>query len=127
MDDYEVEEDIMVNTFLVIWDAYGLEGVVNVTKMDQEAIIDALKNTDPNRRIISESHRMLNFMILRAKANMDRDYEVYAVNAVDGIAEEDIAEMFTHSPQTAAETIRRLGVCVYENKRPLNQKVVITR
>ena len=66
-----------------------------------------------------------NHLLLRAKVNSQRHYEVYICEATDGITAEDIREMFEASPQTAADTIRRLGHCLHSD-RAERHKVAIT-
>lgn len=58
---------------------------------------------------------------LRARYNSHRHYEIYVVDAVNGITREDIVEMFESSPQTAADTIRAKGHCLYSARRNDNQ------
>ena len=66
-----------------------------------------------------------NHLLLRARVNSQRHYEVYTCEATDGITAEDIREMFEASPQSAADTIRRLGHCMHSD-RATNDRVLIT-
>jgi hypothetical protein len=66
-----------------------------------------------------------NHLLLRARYNSQRHYEIYSVEATDGITAEDIREMFETSPQSAADTIRRLGHCLHSD-RSEKYKVAIT-
>jgi hypothetical protein len=66
-----------------------------------------------------------NHLLLRARVNSQRHYEVYTCEATDGITAEDIRDMFEASPQSAADTIRRLGHCLHSD-RATNDRVVIT-
>ena len=66
-----------------------------------------------------------NHLLLRARVNSQRHYEVYTCEATDGITAEDIKEMFEASPQTAADTIRRLGHCMHSD-RATKDRVLIT-
>jgi hypothetical protein len=66
-----------------------------------------------------------NHLLLRAKVNSHRHYEIYTVEATDGITAEDIREMFEASPQTSADTIRRLGHCLHSDRAERN-RVLIT-
>jgi hypothetical protein len=66
-----------------------------------------------------------NHLLLRARYNSQRHYEIYSVEATDGITAEDIREMFEADPQTAADTIRRLGHCLHSD-RAERHRVLIT-
>jgi hypothetical protein len=54
---------------------------------------------------------------LRAQHNLDRHYEIYFVDAEEGITEDDIRAMFRASPQTAADSVREKGICFYSNRK----------
>ena len=58
----------------------------------------------------------LHHLILRAKFNMQRHYEIYTVEATEGISADDIRDMFEGSPQTAADTIRERGNCLHSDR-----------
>ena len=58
----------------------------------------------------------LHHLILRAKFNMQRAYEIYTVEATEGITADDIRDMFENSPQTAADTIRDRGNCLHSDR-----------
>ena len=66
-----------------------------------------------------------NHLLLRARFNSQRHYEIYSVEATDGITAEDIRTMFEADPQSAADTIRRLGHCMHSD-RATNDRVLIT-
>ena len=66
-----------------------------------------------------------NHLLLRARYNSQRHYEIYSVAATDGITAEDIQDMFEASPQSAADTIRRLGHCLHSD-RSEKHRVLIT-
>ena len=64
-------------------------------------------------------------MRLRAQSNSQRHYEIYFVDAVEGITEDDIREMFRASPQTAADTIRELGQVFYSDRLDRKQQAIV--
>jgi len=110
-----------VNAFLVMWDCTGLECVIPYTNPEHDELIAVLSNK-PMKNDIGKT---LFAMTMRAKFNPQRYYEIYTVNAVDGIEKEDIEEMFENSPQHAADTIRKLGQMIFSD-RPDQSKHIIT-
>ena len=62
---------------------------------------------------------------LRARYNSQRHYEIYIITATAGISEGDIRNMFEASPQTAADTIRRIGQKYYSDRLESN-RIAIT-
>jgi hypothetical protein len=111
----------MSHQFLIMWCNEGLECCIDVTKDQQQRMWERLKGV-PLRETAIPNY---NHLLLRARVNSQRHYEVYSVEATDGITAEDIKEMFEASPQTAADTIRRLGHCLHSDRATKN-RVLIT-
>jgi len=99
MSDEEVGRNSM---FAIMWDCYGLEAVVRLPD-PADTTFALLKGVEPPKM------PNLNHWELRARFNTQRNYEIYIVTATPGITEDDIAGMFTADPQSAADTIRRIG------------------
>ena len=108
------------STFVVVWDNTGLEYVGNVTEDEQRRMWGEL-----NGKPVSSQLPNVNHLLLRARYNSQRHYEIYLIAATDGITTNDIRNMFEASPQTAADTIRRLGHCYYSDRVDKN-KILIT-
>ena len=110
----------MNHQFVVMWCNEGLEYVGDVTADQGKKAWAKLKGEEYLGGMPNLMH-----MRLRAKFNSQRHYEIYFVNAVDGITEDDIREMFRASPQTAADTIRRIGDCFYSDRAEVNKAVIV--
>jgi hypothetical protein len=82
-------------------------------------IVESLKGNNSPRRALANPYHLQ----LRAQFNPQRHYEIYFVTATEGITEADIRDMFEADPQTAADTIRRLGTVFYSDRA--SQKVAI--
>jgi hypothetical protein len=108
----------MNHQFIVMWCCEGLECVADVTKLEQQNMWNTLKGNNMPKFDVNLRH-----LLLRARANSQRFYEIYSVTAQDGITAEDIEEMFSNDPQTAADTIRRLGYKIYSD-RQTKEKVI---
>ena len=118
--------------FLVMWDMLGLECVVPISPLQKE--IDQYKKEECWRVLANQTegndpssalNHLVNGMILRAKFNSQRHYEIYSVNAVNGITEKDIEELFNQNPQAAADLIRERGTKIYSD-RMLDKHRIIT-
>ena len=109
----------MNHKFLVMWDCTGLEYIGDITADDQRMIVESLRGKQSPRRALANPYHLR----LRAQFNPQRHYEIYIVEATDGITESDIRDMFEASPQTAADTIRELGTVFYSDRA--TQKVAI--
>lgn len=95
--------------FLVMWCNEGLEALINVTRNQQENVLAVLRDEKiPHTNPIQ-------YMILRAKFNHQRHYEIYAFESE--IDEEEIRSMFEGSPQVIVNAIRRVGHKIYSDRK----------
>ena len=95
--------------FAVMWDQTGLEAVQKVPN-PADITFALLKGAEP------PTLPALMHWTLRARYNSQRHYEIYLITATPGIGEDDIRSMFEASPQTAADTIRRIGQEYYSDR-----------
>jgi hypothetical protein len=102
----------MNHQFVIMWCNEGLEYIGDITADDQRMIVETLKGNNSPRRALANPYHLR----LRAQFNPQRHYEIYLVEATDGITADDIRDMFEASPQTAADTIRRLGTVFYSDR-----------
>jgi len=100
-----------------MWDCHGLEAVAQVPD-PAETTFALLKGVEPPK--------LPNIMHwrLRAQFNSQRHYEIYVFETVKGITAEDIREMFEASPQTAADTIRRIGTVFHSDRQTQKAAIV---
>ncbi len=95
------------HVFLFMWDMYGLEFCQDVTKVEKRNMIKALKNEQLERPF------NLHALLLRARFNSQRNYEIYTMTVEQGIVEEDVIKWFDDNPQYAVEQIRARGRKLY--------------
>ena len=110
----------MNHQFIVSWDCNGLEVCCDVTEAQQRAVWEQLRGELPSESGIPS----LGHLKLRAQYNTQRHYEIYIVEAVEGITAENIQAMFEANPQEAADTIRRLGTC-FHSDRATSKPVIV--
>ena len=113
--------------FVVMWDMTGLEALINVTKLEKEHeqwekenIFRILKEQN---QTVKPAHVPLEMMILRAKVNGQRCYEIYAFDSE--LSEEDIRETFESDPQVIADAIRNVGHKFYSDRANKKQQVIV--
>ena len=109
----------MNHQFLIMWCNEGLECCIDITADEQKRMWQQLKGEPVSEKAIPN----LNHIMLRARVNSQRHYEVYTCEATDGITAEDSREMFNNLPNEAAKTIRRLGHCMHRD-RATNQVLI---
>jgi hypothetical protein len=112
-----IEQDTRNGIFAIMWDCYGLEAVARIPD-PSDTTFALLKGVEPPKG------PNINHWSLRARFNTQRNYEIYIITATPGISEDDIREMFEYNPQSAADTIRRIGQ-KYHSDRVQEDRVVI--
>lgn len=108
----------MENVFLLSWDCEGIEAVINVTNYEKETAWALLQDQQPKSNLNSIVQQLL----LRARYNPQRHYEIYTMTAVDSISEDDIRDMFESDPQGSAELIRDRGNKVFSDRREISKQ-----
>jgi len=103
--------------FAIMWDCRGLEAVARVPN-PADTTFALLKGQEPPR-----PPNIMHWQ-LRARYNTQRHYEIYIITATPGIDEDDIREMFDANPQSAADTIRRIGYQYYSDRVQENRVVI---
>ena len=112
--------------FVVMWDMNGLESLINVSKIEKEHqqwekenIFRVLKEDNTT---LKPAHVPLDMMILRAKFNSQRHYEIYTFDSE--LSEQDIIKTFEDSPQVIADAIRNVGYKFYSDRATKSAVIV---
>lgn len=113
-------------TFILSWDCYGLEccrelgdKMEQARQRDQEALLELIKDPDanPENTPMKEINQLVNILMLRARTNSQRSYEIYTISTDPSITEESLTQSFKDSPSTMAELVRSRGVKIYSDYR----------
>jgi len=116
-----------VNTFVLSWDQEGLEAVVPISEIEREQMWQTLKQDFHNDNYQKFQGRfesvtaIVGRLMMRAKLNSHRHYEIYAIDVEDDITSDDLRDMFEQSPQSSAELIRERGRMLYSDRRLKNK------
>ena len=110
----------MEHQFVVMWDNTGLEFVGDWTDFNQDSMWSTLQGKKSEKTFVNLMH-----LELRARYNTHRHYEIYLVNAAEGIGADDIRAMFAADPQTAADIIREKGHKYYSDRVNTNQVKIV--
>jgi len=116
---------VTVNAFLMSWDCTGVEAIIPITQYEDWETTCAFevlqgKSTKPN-----PLNSTLNAILMRARFNAQRFYEVYAVDCDPGITEQDWRDMWEASPQMCADMIRKRGVKLFGEGMGKQKTVIV--
>lgn len=109
----------MSHTYVLSWDCTGLESVINISDIEKEQMWSALKETtlNPNKGRPNSVNSIVNMLVLRARFNSQRHYEIYCIDTTDDISERDFRRMFEDNPQAMADLIRDKGRKLYSDRQ----------
>lgn len=122
------------NLFIISWDNTGLEACIDITEdrdrsetFEQDKLFDIIRNPDsvPRNEHLRKVNQMVGMMIMRARANPQRHYEIYTVTTDRSITQQDLRDLFESTPQTAANTIRERGTKLLSDRAD-RKHIVIT-
>jgi len=113
--------------YLAMWDMLGLESLHDVdlhmnryNEWEKQKVISILKE----ERIPSQPLGIpLQMMLLRAKVNSQRMYEIYEFNST--LVYDELKEAFEDNPQPIVEWIRTNGKKVYSDYVKQDRKMIV--
>jgi hypothetical protein len=113
--------------FIAMWDMTGLECLINVTaiqkeheKWEKENIFRILKD---QVKEVKPPSVPLDKMILRARVNSQRCYEIYTFESE--LSEKYIKETFSSDPQVIVDAIRNVGHELYSDRVLKKTQVIV--
>lgn len=112
------------NAFIFSWDNQGIESIVPISQYenhDKEQLLRLLKE-EP--RVRNPLDSIIRNLILRAKFNTHRHYEIYAIDCDPSLDQEFWKNQWTENPQFTADLIREKGHKIYSD-RQTRQSVII--
>jgi hypothetical protein len=105
-----------INAFILSWDMTGLESVVPISKYEDwehQSMLDVLAGLSRTKNPLNG---IVSALIMRARFNTQRHYEIYAIDCDATIQEEDWRIMFEECPQQTAELVRNRGIALHSDR-----------
>jgi hypothetical protein len=113
--------------FLISFDCQGLECLQDITEhhpdnWDKNQLMSVLMGRAYKQ---SPIHKQIWMMTMRARANTQRNYEIYIQEADDDITAEDFSQAFNANPQFWADFVReRHRVKIYSDRVRKGSRVI---
>jgi hypothetical protein len=84
---------------------------------DKEALLELIQDPDknPQNTPMREINQLINTLLLRARMNPQRSYEIYSICTESSFTEQSIIDLFKDDPVSMAELIRSRGVKIYSD------------
>ncbi len=109
--------------FIAMWDCNGLEHVSDISHYEHWEDQQLLNLIAGKKAVPCPVNQQIGYMKMRAQANPQRFYEIYAFSTDQDVTESMVREMFAINPQNMVDLIRDRGVSIYSNRR--TQEAVI--
>lgn len=106
---------------LIMWDMYGVEAVIDVTAQLQNQLFDMIRESDHFNQWLNHT---INYLTLRARANSQRNYEVFSIWVDESIDADTLRAEFTSSPQLMADLVRSRGNRIFGSANPSHRQVI---
>lgn len=121
-------KDNDVRYFLVSWDNLGIEFLQDITQYHpelwgQEQLLERLKSGEKKE---DELSKLVNMILLRARVNSQRHYEVYVFTAANSLTTDDIREYGENTPQDFANFVRKNhSLKILDNRARLDEIKIV--
>jgi len=105
------------NAFIFVWDEFGIESIIPITKYESIDKLNTwarIKSDEPLTR--NPLDTIIRNLLLRARFNGQRSYEIYAVDCNPEMTEAYWQEQWQTYPQECANVAREKGEKLYSNR-----------
>jgi hypothetical protein len=106
---------------------YGLESCIDLDLIEAQRVCDILKSeslTDEGGSRGTSVNHIVSSIMLRARFNPQRHYEIYTVQVDDSIEINEIKAMFEFDPQGSSDLIRQRGNKLYSDRMPNDRQKI---
>ena len=104
------------NAYIFSWDQLGVEAIIPITQyehQDKQNLIRILSEKPTVRNPLNDIFRSL---LLRARYNTHRHYEIYAIDCDKSLDEKFWREQWDKYPQETADLIRSRGHKLFSDR-----------
>ena len=116
------------NSFLVVWDMLGLESIFSIDdamneieNYEKDKVWKTLKGEGSIGK--KPNPIPLQMLIMRARYNSQRSYEIYSFNTT--MSEREVRKIFADDPQPIVEWIRENGNKIYSDYIKQERKMIV--
>ena len=112
------------NAFIFSWCNEGIESIIPITQYehwDKQNLMNMLAEKPTQRNPLDTIVRNL---LLRARFNSQRHYEIYAIDCDKDLDEQFWREQWAEHPQFTAELVRERGHKLFSDRATKNAVIV---
>lgn len=104
--------------FICMWDENGFENITDCTKWERESLLNTIAG-----KKLGPAPVNLQAMMLRARFNPQRAYEIYTFNTDKNIDKDALWTIANENPQALVNLIREKGKRLYHNAKNAEARI----
>jgi hypothetical protein len=104
------------NTFIFSWDTTGIESIISIAEYESIEQENLLRMISGNDTVRNPLHSIVQNLLLRARYNTHRHYEIYSVACDTNLDEKFWQDQWNNYPQETADLIRARGHKLYSDR-----------
>jgi hypothetical protein len=112
------------NAYIFSWDQEGIEAIIPITQYEHWDQKNLMRILSEKPTVRNPLNGIIQHLLLRAKFNSHRCYEIYSVDCSEDMDEKFWRNQWEEYPQATADLIRERGHKLYSDRRL--KKAVIT-
>ena len=112
------------NAFIFSWDENGIEAIVPITQYENWDAENTFRVLADKPSVRNPLNGILQTMLIRARANSQRHYEIYAIDCDKSLDEYFWQKQWKTAPQATADLIRERGEMIYSARKTRKSVIV---
>lgn len=105
------------NAFIFSWDEMGIESIVPITEYENWDVHNTFRLLSDQPAVRNPLNSIIQMMLLRARSNSQRHYEIYAIDCDLDLDEAFWRKQWDSEPQATADLIRQRGLKIYSDRK----------
>lgn len=111
------------NAFIFSWDMYGVESIIPITQYEDVDKLNMWRLLQGEQTQRNPLNSIMQALLLRARVNTQRHYEIYAIDCDASLDEEYWKNAWDENPQLCADLIREKGTKIFSNRATRDERV----
>lgn len=111
------------NAYIFSWDITGIDCIVPITQYEKIEVNNTFKILNNEAPEQNPVNGIIKSLVMRAKANAQRHYEIYAIDCAFDIDETEWRKQWEENPQYYADLVRERGIKIYSDRPSRNQVI----
>lgn len=113
------------NAFIFAWDMLGIESIVPISQYEHIDRDNTMRILREEQIVRSPMNTIIQNLMLRARVNPQRNYEIYAIDCDLSLDEAFWRQQWQDEPQATADLIRERGHKLYSDRLVADNRAIL--